>query len=149
MRLIIEEMDKCLQMSLKKNIDKYKININDKIIILYEYPNDRYIQHCYKNNYGEEEFSYEYGKIENMGCYKFEPLTEKLMLKSLCRQTKLHFMFNLIYEYLDVSKLFYKYIDDEINCYDDKDIVFYANPKCKVIGYEWLRGWEIIKRLYY
>ena len=33
-------------------------------------------------------------------------------------------MFNLIYEYLDVSKLFYKYIDDEITCYDDNDIVF-------------------------
>jgi hypothetical protein len=144
MRLIIEEMDKCLQMSLKKNIDKYKININDKIIILYEYPNDRYIQHCYKNNYGEEEFSYEYGKIENMGCYKFEPLKEKLMLKSLCRQTKLHFMFNLVYEYLDVSKLFYKYIDDEITCYDNKDIILYANPKYIDIG----RGWEIIKRLY-
>ena len=39
MRLIIE-MDKCLQMSLKKYLDKYKININDKITILYEYPND-------------------------------------------------------------------------------------------------------------
>lgn len=145
MHLIIEEMDKCLQMSLKKYLDKYKININDKITILYEYPNDKLIQHCYKNNNREEEFSYEYGKIENMGCYKFEPLMEKLMLKSLCRQTKLHFMFNLIYEYLDVSKLFYKYIDDEITCYDNKDIILYANPKYIDTG----RGWEIIKRLYW
>ena len=32
-----------------------------RITILYEYPNDRYIQHCYKNNNGKKNF------VMNMG----------------------------------------------------------------------------------
>lgn len=141
------EMDKCLQISLKKYIDNDKININDNIVILYHYPFDRCITYCYINNNGEKVFSSEFGEIEHIGHVIFEPLQEKLMLKSLCRQTKIHFLFNEIYSYLDLKKVFYRYTDDEITCYGDNDIVFYAKPDYTYRQYHLDRGWKIIDRL--
>ena len=146
------KMDKCLQISLKKYINDDKININDKIVILYHHTCDRYITHCYINNNGNNVYSYEFGEIKNMGHVIFEPLQDKLMLKSLCRQTNIHFMFDQIYSYLDIKKVFYRYIDDEITCYDDNDIVFNAisySINIKENGKELIhKGWKIIERLF-
>jgi hypothetical protein len=138
------EMDKCLQVSLKKYIDNDKININDNIVILYHHPFDRRITHCYINNNGDHVYSSEFGEIKNMGHVVFEPLQDKLMLKSLCRQTNIHFLFDKIYSYLDVKKVFYRYIDDEITYYGDNDIVFYATLYYMKTSMS--RGWKIIER---
>lgn len=141
------EMDKCLQVSLKKYIDNDKININDNIVILYHHPCDKHITHCYINNNGEKVFSSDFGEIEHMGNVVFEPLQDKLMLKSLCRQTNIYFLFDEIYSYLDVKKVFYRYFDDKITCYRDNDIVFYATLYYIKTGKTSIsRGWKIIER---
>ena len=73
------EMDKCLQISLKKYIDNDKININDNIVILYHYPFDRCITHYYINNNGEKSFSSKFGEQNLLNVSYLNWFTRKLL----------------------------------------------------------------------